>query len=187
MRFRKFSTGDWVNNRGQKVLAAFVLWVAKEFVRVVLLDDLTLIHEAHALSYSLCKAHSMRYAPHRDALIGHIDHDIEHFLDPLRGKRRSGFFKIPDFARSLISFWEGCLNSCCLMPSGGLNVNATDAKKSAVQNRYGDFMRRFCLDILWDQRIGMAYIKPPLFHWLLTPRGRPRADLGPTLRSKISP
>ena len=38
-----------------------------------------------------------------------------------------------------------------------------------------------------DQRIGGAYMMPPLFHRLLTPRGSFSADFGPTLRSKISP
>jgi len=37
------------------------------------------------------------------------------------------------------------------------------------------------------QRTGGAYISPPLFQRLLTPRGSFSADFGPTLRSKISP
>src|SRR5512134_3030098 len=34
---------------------------------------------------------------------------------------------------------------------------------------------------------GGAYMKPPLLHRLLAPRGSLSADFGPTLRSKISP
>ena len=37
------------------------------------------------------------------------------------------------------------------------------------------------------QRTGGAYIRPPLFHRLLGPRGSPIGVFGPTLRSKISP
>ena len=38
-----------------------------------------------------------------------------------------------------------------------------------------------------DQRIGGAYIRPPLVHRLLTPRGSPTGVFGPRLRSKLSP
>ena len=37
------------------------------------------------------------------------------------------------------------------------------------------------------QRIGGAYIKPPLVHRLLTPRGSATGVFGPRLRSKLSP
>ena len=36
-------------------------------------------------------------------------------------------------------------------------------------------------------RTGSAYSRPPLFQRLLAPRGSCSTDLGPTLRSKISP
>ena len=45
---------------------------------------------------------------------------------------------------------------------------------------------RFCV-ALPNQRTGKAYIRPPLLHWLFKARGRVSGDLGPTLRSKISP
>ena len=38
-----------------------------------------------------------------------------------------------------------------------------------------------------SQRIGGAYIRPPLVHRLLTPRGSPTGVFGPRLRSKLSP
>ena len=38
-----------------------------------------------------------------------------------------------------------------------------------------------------DQRTGGEYMRPPWFHSLLTPRGRPSADFGPMFVSKLSP
>ena len=51
-----------------------------------------------------------------------------------------------------------------------------------VESAMGEALRR-----LRFQRTGGAYMKPPLLHRLLAPRGSFSALLGPTLRSKISP
>ena len=63
-------------NLRQEILRPVRLRVVEEVVRVVLLDDLALIHEDHAIGNGLGEAHFVGDADHGDALIGHGDHDI---------------------------------------------------------------------------------------------------------------
>ena len=70
-------------NLRQKVLGSIRLRVVEEVVRVVLLDDLALIHEDHAVRHGFGEAHFVGDADHGDALIGHGDHHVEHLFDHL--------------------------------------------------------------------------------------------------------
>ena len=58
-------------NLGQKVFGAVALRVVEEVVRVVLLDDLALVHEDHAVGHGFGKAHFVRHAEYCDAFIGY--------------------------------------------------------------------------------------------------------------------
>ena len=45
---------------GEKVATAFVLWVVEKLVRRIVLDDLALVHEDHAVGHGAGKSHLMR-------------------------------------------------------------------------------------------------------------------------------
>ena len=60
-------------NLRQEILRPVRLRVVEEVVRVVLLDDLALIHEDHSVGDRFGKAHFVSDADHGDALIGHGD------------------------------------------------------------------------------------------------------------------
>ena len=58
-------------NLRQEVFAAVALRFVEEVVRVVLLDDLALVHEDHAVGHGFGKAHFVRHAEYCDAFIGY--------------------------------------------------------------------------------------------------------------------
>src|SRR5512140_1561203 len=84
---------------GQEVAAALALRVVEELLRGVALDDLALVHEDHAVGDSLGEAHLVGDAHHGDALTGHLDHHVEHFLDHLGIECRGGLVEQHDLGR----------------------------------------------------------------------------------------
>ena len=70
--------------------------MVEELGGFVLLDDLALVHEDHAVGHGLGKAHLVRHADHGDAGVGHLHHHVQHFLDHLRVQRRGGLVKQHD-------------------------------------------------------------------------------------------
>src|SRR5258708_3863609 len=62
-------------------LGALVLRVGEERLGLVLLDDLTTIHEDHAVGHGAGEAHFVGDADHGHAFLGEFDHDVEHFLE----------------------------------------------------------------------------------------------------------
>ena len=74
-------------NLRQKVLRLIGLRVVEEVVRIVLFDDLALVHEDHSVGDGFGEAHFVRDAEHGDALIGHRDHYVQHFFTHLWVKR----------------------------------------------------------------------------------------------------
>lgn len=65
-----------------------MLWVCEEFGGRGFLDDRAAGHEDHAIGDLAGKAHLVRDADHRHALIGQRYHGIQHLFDHLRIKRR---------------------------------------------------------------------------------------------------
>ena len=81
--------------------------MVEEVVRIVLLDDLPLVHENHAIGHGLGEAHFMCYAQHGDALARHLDHHIQHFLDHFRVERRRRLIEQHDLGRQAQGTCDG--------------------------------------------------------------------------------
>ena len=57
------------------------LRVIEELGWRVLLDDLSLVHEDHAISDRAREAHLVRHVEHSDALVRGLGHNVQYFLD----------------------------------------------------------------------------------------------------------
>ena len=93
------SRGSMPQNLRQEILRPIRLRIVEEVIRVVLFDDLALIHEDDAVGDGFGEAHFVGDADHRDALIGHGDHHVKHFFDHLWIERRGGLVEQHDFGR----------------------------------------------------------------------------------------
>ena len=85
-----------VQDLAEEQLGALVARVVEEFLGLVLLDDLALVHEDHAVGDLAGKTHFVGDADHRHAALGEADHDLEHFLDHLGVERGGGLVEQHD-------------------------------------------------------------------------------------------
>ncbi len=67
----------------QEQFCALVLRVVEERIRLVLLDNLALVHENHAVGDLTGKAHLVGHTQHGHAFFGQAHHRVEHLLDHL--------------------------------------------------------------------------------------------------------
>src|ERR1041384_8794067 len=67
----------------QKQPGPLALWIGEKFRWWRALDDLAAVHAHHVVGDRSGEPHLMRYAHHRHALLGQLNHDVEHLLDHL--------------------------------------------------------------------------------------------------------
>ena len=75
-------------NLAEERLRALVLGLAKNAPARCCLDDLAVVHEDDAVGDLRGRSPSRGSRQHRHALVGQLDHDVQHFLDHLRIERR---------------------------------------------------------------------------------------------------
>src|SRR5690606_32693481 len=85
-----------VKDLAQAELQAVGLWIAKELVWTVLLDDLPIVHEDHAVGDCAGETHLVGDAEHGHALVCQGDHGVEYLLYHFRVERRGGLVEQHD-------------------------------------------------------------------------------------------
>src|SRR4030067_3141766 len=81
----------------EEELGPLMLGVFKKFFGCISLYDLTEVHKKNSVGHTLGKTHFVSDDNHGHALLGELDHDIEHFLDHFGIKGGGRFIKEHDF------------------------------------------------------------------------------------------
>src|SRR6266702_2491102 len=82
------TTGLMRQNLRQELLRAVAARLAEEVVLRRVLDDLAAVHEDHTVGDLAGKAHLVGDDHHGHALMGEVDHDVEHLAHHFRVERR---------------------------------------------------------------------------------------------------
>ena len=78
---------------GQELLGPLRVGLAEKVVLGRILDDAALVHEDHPVGDLLGEAHLVGDAHHGHALLGQLDHHVEHLVDHLGVEGRGGLVK----------------------------------------------------------------------------------------------
>ena len=82
-----------LENFCEEALSSFAARCGEKLFLRSFFHDFSGIHEYDAVGHFSGKAHLMGNDHHGHTVLGQIDHDIEHFIDHFRVKRRSRFVK----------------------------------------------------------------------------------------------
>jgi hypothetical protein len=85
-----------IDNLAEKQGGSVVFWVIEKCLRIILFDNLTLIHENHTIGNRPGKTHFVGDAEHGHAGAGQINNNIKYLFDHFRIKCRSRFIKEHD-------------------------------------------------------------------------------------------
>src|SRR6056297_197647 len=83
-----FDPKSVTQNLAQEQLRALGFGVIEELFRLVLFNDLPLVHENHPVGHLPGKSHLVRDTQHGHTFLGQLDHRVEHLRDHLWIKRR---------------------------------------------------------------------------------------------------